>query len=155
MDRTRPPTRKPARTPEGVRPWPPWQMLTASLVFGAAAGGAATGFNFVRLGKRQYLIPCIVAGWTVMVVAIALLMFAVPDHARRPVAVLINLAAGMGFMLAQQAYFDIWKAVNWSPHRRGGYRPNGRGQFLLVCLGTLGMEFGLIELMGFLAEGLR
>lgn len=155
VDRTRAPARKPARIPEGDCPWTPGQIFAAALVFGAGAGGAAAGFNFARLGKRQYLIPCIVIGWAVLVVAAALVIFAVPDDAARPVALLANFAAGLGFMLVQQPYFDIWKAVNWSPYALTRYRPNGRGQLLLLCLGSLCIEIGMIGLMAFLAEGPR
>jgi hypothetical protein len=155
VDRTRPPARKPARIPEEVRPWTPWQILAASIVFGAGAGGAVSGFNFARLGKRQYLIPFIVAGWVLLVVAAALVMFVVPHDAARSVGLLANVAAGLGFMLAQQPFFDIWKAVNWSPHAQARYRPNGRSQLLLLCLGSLGIEIGVIGLIAFVAEGLR
>src|SRR5262249_36514651 len=50
------------RGPQDVRPWTPWQLVGASVVFGPAACGAVAGLNFARLGKRQYLIPSIVVG---------------------------------------------------------------------------------------------
>jgi len=153
VDRTRPPARKPARIPVEVRPWTPWQVLAASIVFGAGAGGAVAGLNFARLGKRQYLIPSFVAGWAVFGVAAALVTFVVLDETARPVGLLASLAAGLALMLAQQPFFDIWKAVNWSPNPNVRYRPNGRGLLLLICVVSLGIEFGVIWLLGFLAEG--
>jgi hypothetical protein len=153
VERSRPPGRKRERVKEDARPWTPWQILAASLVFGAGTGGAVAGLNFARLGKRQYLIPSFVAGWAVFGLAAALVTFVVLDDAARPVGLLASLAAGLALMLAQQPFFEIWKAVNWSPNPNVYYRPNGRGLLLLICVVSLGIEFGVIWLLGFLAEG--
>jgi hypothetical protein len=154
VERSRPPGRKRERVREVARPWTPWQILAASLLFGAGAGGAVAGFNFARLGNRQYLIPSIVAGWAVFVVGVALVVFTVPDDAARTVFFVANVAAGIGFMVAQQPFFDVWKAVNWSPSPNARYRPNGSVRLLLVCVVSLGMEIGVIKLLAIVAEGL-
>jgi hypothetical protein len=154
VERSRQPGRTRERVRDDARPWTPWQILAASLVFGAGAAGAAAGFNFARLGKRQYLIPSALAGWATFLLAAALVNFAVPDVAARQLCLLANLTVGFGFMLAQQPFFNIWKAVNWSPNPHARYRPNGRGQLLLVCLVSLGLEIGVFRLLAFLAEGL-
>ena len=138
---------------EDARPWTPWQILAASLVFGTGAGGAVAGFNFARLGKRQFLVHSVVAGWALFIIAAALVIFVVPDELARPVGLLANLAAGFALMLAQQPFFEIWKAVNWNPNPIVRYRPNGRIRLLAICIASLGIEFGVISLLAFLAEG--
>jgi hypothetical protein len=148
-DRSRPPRRR--RAPEDVRPWTPWQIAAVSVTFGAGACGAVAGLNFVRLGKRQYLIPSVVAGWVLFAVA-GLAMLLVPDQASRLVGLLMNLAVGFGFMLVQKPFFDVWKAVNWGPRPGDRYRPNGLGQLLLVCLVSLGIEIGVVALLAFLGS---
>ena len=56
-------------------------------------------------------------------------LFAVPEGWARPVAVLANLGVGAGFMLAQEPFFEAWKARYWGPERYGGrYRPGRWGQ---------------------------
>jgi hypothetical protein len=155
VERSRPPGRKRESVREVARPWTPWQILAASVVFGAGAGGAVAGFNFLRLGMRLCLIPAIVAGWAAFAVAVALVMFVVPDEPARFVCFLANLAAGFGFMVVQMPFFDVWKAMNWNPNPNIHYRPNGRIQLLLICLVSLGIEIGVIRLMAFLAEGIR
>ena len=148
MDVDRPPPSPRGRrsAPEDVRPWTPWQILAASVVLGAGACGAVAGFNFVRLGKRQYLIPSVV-GAVLFVVVAGLAMFLVPDELARPVGFLANLAVGLEFMLVQKPFFDGWKAGNWRPKPGDQYRPNGLGKMLLIGLVSLGIEVGGIALL--------
>ena len=117
MDVDRPPPSRRGRrsAPEDVRPWTPWQILAASVVLGAGACGAVAGFNFVRLGKRQYLLPSVAVGAVLFVVVAGLAMFLVPGELARPVGFLANLAVGLEFMLVQKPFFDGWKAGNWRP----------------------------------------
>jgi hypothetical protein len=122
----------------------PWQVLAASVVLGAGACGAVAGFNFVRLGKRQYLAPSVLIGAALFVAVAGLAIFLVPDEFGRPVGPLANLAVGLGFMLAQKPFFDGWKAGNWRPKPGDKYRPNGLGQLLLIGLVSLGIEVGVI-----------
>jgi hypothetical protein len=149
VDRSRPPG--PGRAPEDVRPWTPWQVAAASVLFGAVVGGAVAGFNFARLGKRQYLIPSVVAGPVLLVVAAALLVFLVPDEGAGPSGLLANLGIGVGFLLVQKPFFDAWKAENWRPSPGERYRPNGLGQLLVVSLVSLGLEFGVLMTLGIVA----
>src|SRR5262249_21918260 len=95
VDRSRPQGR--GRAPAEVRRWTPWQIFATSIVFGPGACGAVAGFNFARLGKRQYLIPCVVAGSVLFVVGAALLIWVVPDEAGRLAGLLANLAIGVAF----------------------------------------------------------
>ena len=143
MDRSGPPGEGREQAPQDVRPWTPWQLVGASVVFGAGACGAVAGLNFARLGKRWYLIPSIIVGAVLFVVVAWLVLFLVPDEAARPVGLLANLAIGFGFMLAQKPFFEDWKAVNWSPKPGDSYRPNGLGQFWLVSFVSLGLEIGV------------
>jgi WD40 repeat protein len=142
------PRRDRRRVVEDVRPWTPWQIAAASILFGAGVGGAVAGLNFVRLGKRQYLVPSVLLGVVLFVVAAGLAIFLVPEDLARPVGFLVNLVAGVGFMLVQKPYFEAWKTVNWTPKPGDRYRPNGLGQLLLVGLAGLGVEVGLIVLAG-------
>jgi hypothetical protein len=135
------------RAPEAVRPWTPWQILAVSIAFGTGACGAVAGLNFARLGNRQYLTPSVIVGAVLFVVVAGLALFLVPDGAGRLVGLLANLTVGFGFMLVQKPFFDVWKAVNWSPKPGDRYRPNGLGQLLLVCLVSLGLEIGVIVLL--------
>jgi hypothetical protein len=150
VERSRPPGR--GRAPQDVRPWTPWQIAAVSVVFGIGACGAVAGLNFARLGKRQYLIPSVVVGAVLFVVAAALTTFLVPGEAARPVDLLAvdllaQLAVGFWFLLVQKPFFEVWKAVNWSPKPEDRYRPNGLGQLLLVGLVSLGIEIGFVALL--------
>jgi hypothetical protein len=147
VDRSDLPGEGRGRAPQDVRPWTPWQLVAASVVFGAGACGAVAGLNFARLGKRQYLIPSVVVGAVLFVVVAWLALFLVPDEAVRPVGLLANLAIGFGFMLVQKPFFEAWKAVNWSPKPGDPYRPNGLGQLWLVSLVSLGLEIGVVVLL--------
>ncbi len=147
VDRSDPPGEGRGRAPQDVRPWTPWQLVAASVVFGAGACGAVAGLNFARLGKRRYLIPSVVVGAVLFVVVAGLTIFLVPDEAVRPVGLLANLAIGFGFMLVQKPFFEDWEAVNWSPKPGDPYRPNGLGQLLLVSFVSLGLEIGVIVLL--------
>jgi len=147
VDRGHPPGKGRGRAPQDVRPWTPWQIVAASVVFGPGACGAVAGWNFARLGKRQYLIPSVVVGAVLFVVVAWIALFLVPDDTARPVALLANLAIGFVFMLAQEPFFQDWKEANWSPKPEDQYRPNGLGQLWLVCLVSLGLEIGVIVLL--------
>ena len=145
VDRSGPPQGE--RAAEGVRPWTPWQVAAASVLFGAGACGAVAGLNFVRLGKRRYLIPCVVAGSALFAAVAGLAMFLVRGEAARLVGLLANFVVGLGFLLVQKPFFEAWKAENWGPEAWERYRPNGLGQVLLVCLVSLGIEVGVIALL--------
>ena len=147
LDRSGSPGEGRGRAPQDVRPWTPWQIVGASVVFGPGACGAVAGWNFARLGKRQYLIPSVVVGAVLFVVVAWIALFLVPDDTARPVALLAHLAIGFGFMLAQDPFFEDWKAANWSPKPGDQYRPNGLGQLWLVSLASLGLEIGVILLL--------
>jgi hypothetical protein len=148
MDGDRPPPSRRAQrsAPEDVRPWTPWQIAATSFLFGAGACGAAAGLNFVRLGKRQYLVPSVLAGLVVFVAAAALAMFLVPDEAVRLAGLLVNSAAGFGFALVQKPFFEGWRAANWRPKLGDRYKPNGLGQLVLVSLAGLAIEIVVVGL---------
>jgi WD40 repeat protein len=151
-DAGRPPGRGTGREPQDVRPWTPWQIAAVSVLFGAGAGALAAGLNFVRLGKRQYLIPSVVVGSVLFVAVAAAVLFLVPDESARLVGLVANSAIGFGFVLVQKPYFDGWKAGNWRPKPGDRYRPNGLGQLVLASLLGLGLEIGVIALLITLAE---
>jgi hypothetical protein len=150
VERTRPPGQGRGPTSGHDRPWTPWQIVGASLLFGVGAGGAVAGFNFARLGKWQYRAPCVLAGAVAFVLAAGAVIFLVPGEAVRLVGLLANLAGGVGFMLVQKPFFDAWKAGNWRPNLGDRYRPNGLGQLLVVCLVSLAAEIGVVGLLAFL-----
>jgi len=119
-------------------------------VFGAAACGAVAGFNLARLGKRQYLIPSVIAGAALFIALAGLAVFVLPDHLSAAACLLANFAVGLGFLLVQKPYFDGWKAANWRPRSGERYRPNGLVQLLLVGCVSLGLEVGVSALIAVL-----
>lgn len=139
-----------AKVAKDVRPWTPWQIIASAFTFWPGACGAVVGFNFVRLGKRQYLIPSLIVGWILFVLVAVLALVVVPGEVGRLVALLANLTIGIGFMLVQKPYFDHWRTVNWSPKPEDPYRPNGIGLLFLICLVSLGFEIGIIVLLSVL-----
>ena len=146
------PGRDTRQAPQDVRPWTPWQIAAVSVLLGVGVCGLVAGLNFIRLGKRQYLIPSIVVGSVLFIAIAAVVLFLVPDEAARIVGLLASSAAGFGFMLVQKPYFEAWKVVNWTPRPGDRYRPNGLGQLALASLLGLGLEIGVIALLVTLAE---
>jgi hypothetical protein len=136
---------------QDVRPWTPWQIAAVSVLFGVGACGLVAGLNFVRLGKRQYLIPSVVTGLVLFVAVVGLVMFVVPDGAARLVGLLANSVAGFGFLLVQKPFFEGWKTANWRPKAGDRNKPNGMGRFVLASLAGLGLEIGVIAPLAALA----
>ncbi len=138
----------PAISSSEERPWTPTQILATCLLFGAGACGAVAGINFARLGRRQYLLPCILLGSVAFLATAAVCVFAVRSYeAARLAGLGLGLAVGVGFLLAQKPYFDAWKMVNWAPRGGEKYRPNRLGQLFLVCFASLALEVGVIALL--------
>ncbi len=133
-------------------PWTPTQILGVAFLFGVGAAGTIAGVNFTRLGKREYLLPCILAGFALFVVEAAAWIFIVPPSVPITVAGLMNLGLGLGFMLAQRPYFDDWKAAHWapaSPDER--YKPSHIGQLFLLSLLGLLIELALLVPLALIA----
>lgn len=154
--RTRPPRRALTQAhPDSpaAAPWLPMQAFAAAFVFGIVSAGVVTGLNMARMGKRAYLVPCMVAGCLLFGVAVAAFFFLLPeslsrfDEAGRLVGMLTRLLIGAGFLLVQKDTFDAWKSVNWDTQSQGRYRPGKIGQLFLVCLGCGALEVGLIVLL--------
>src|SRR5262249_51034575 len=126
------------------RPWTPLQVFAMSFLFGPVAGGVIAGINFARLGKRQYLVPSILAG-AVLFVLVAGASFLVPGTAGNTVGLLANLGVGYGLLWAQQPSFAAWKAAMWAPAKEGEpYKSSRFGQLFLVSLVCLGIEVGAL-----------
>jgi hypothetical protein len=154
--RTGPPRRTVSRAhPEesGPAPWFPSQALGAAVVFGILSAGVVAGLNMARMGKRAYLLPCILAGALLFGVALTAFFFLLPDslsrfdEGGRLVGMLTRLAIGVGFLLVQKDTFEAWKAANWDTPTQGRYRPGKIGQLFLVCLACGALEVGLIFLV--------
>lgn len=119
-----------------------------TFLFGPLAGGLITGLNFGRLGRKGVVGVWMVVGAIIFIFEAAPFTLNVSDGALRPYFVSINVAAGLGFMLAQKVAFDHWKASNWRPTMAGGkYRPNRTGLLFMVGLACLAVEIGLILLL--------
>src|SRR5262245_45095649 len=145
VDRTRPPGRRGrGRSPREECPWTPWQVAASGILFGVGAGGAVAGFNFLRLGKPRYLIPCIIGGAVLFIAAALTIAFAVPAEFVRLAAILANFGAGLGFMLVQMPHFHEWRAKTGRLKSEEPYRPNGLGRLLLVGLVSLGIEIVIV-----------
>jgi hypothetical protein len=141
-------SRRPEPAPWHGRPWTPGQSFAASFLFGAGACGTVAGINFARLGKRHYLLPAMLLGWVLFLAEAWAVLFVVPHAWARLAALLANAWLGVGFMLAQQPFFEAWKVRYGGPEKGGGrYKPKRGGQLLLVSLAALAVEVGAFRLL--------
>ena len=130
------------------RPWLPSQLVAVCWLFGPLACGAVAGVNFARMGKRAYLVPCVLAGAALFAVEALVLMFlgGSVQQLRLP-ALLMNLAVGLGFMFAHQPHFAEWKEESWVPRTPDErYRPTRVGLLFLIALGCAAVQVGIIFL---------
>ncbi len=133
------------------RPWTPTQLLAIACLFGAGTAGVIAGINFARLGRREYVVPSVVAGTALFLLHAAAFVFIFPGMSYH-VATLVNLAIGLGFMQAQKPSFLDWQARQQDPELTGKkYRPNRVGILFLVSLACVAVEVGIIGLMVLLA----
>ena len=136
------------KTPSKDRPWIPSQLISVSLLFGPAACGVIAGFNFIRLGQRQYSLPSMFVGFILFLVEAGAIVFLVPEEALKFVCILANVGAGLVFMLAQKPTFDEWKATHWAPAKEGDrYKPNRLGLLFGVSLVCVALEVGMVLLL--------
>jgi hypothetical protein len=138
----------PAVAPTTERPWTPNQIFGVCFLFGAVAGGVIAGLNFARMGKRPYLIPCIVAGSLLFLTVAGVGVFLLPEELAHAGGLLLNGVIGLGFLLVQKPYFDVWRMTNWSPESgTEHYWPGRLGQLFLISLACLAIEVGVLFLL--------
>jgi hypothetical protein len=131
------------------------------MAFGTGAAGAVLGINQARLGKRAWLVPCLVIGSLLFLVEAWFFLFVFLDmvpspEGSRALGLLMRLAIGVGFLLVQKPAFDAWKRDHWAPAREGErYRPGHTRQLFLVCFTAALVEVVMVVLMLFAAGKLE
>lgn len=127
-------------------PWTPTQVCASAVLFGPLGCGVIAGINFGRLGRRAFLVPCVLAGFVLFLAAVGVASVMPAPSAVPP----INLGIGALFLLLQKSSFDAWKVANWAPAGPGErYRPNRTGQLFLVGLGCVAVELAVVALAVF------
>ncbi|HYE21769.1 MAG TPA: hypothetical protein VEA69_25235 [Tepidisphaeraceae bacterium] len=129
----------------GDRPWVPSQLMAIGLLFGPVSAGVAAGVNFKRLGKPGLLGACVAVGVVVFAVMAVLVGFVLEDKAIRPVALLMNVSTGTGFLLAQKPTFDAWKARHFPGSAK--YRPSRIGLLFGIGLACAAAQVGVLFAM--------
>lgn len=137
------------------RPWQPGMLPLVALAAGPFACGVAAGVNFARMGKRVYLIPCIVAGLVMLIAQVfGLALFVKDPNAFGFVGKVLSVVIGLGFMLAHQETFEEWQDDNWVPKTEDeAYSSNRRGLLLLIMLLCMGLQLGVASVLELFATG--
>jgi hypothetical protein len=95
------------------------------------------------MGKRYLLAPCVLAG-AVLFGLVVWTISLVPSELAKVVGVLLSLGIAAAFVLAQKSSFEAWKQAHWTPQPDQPYRPNWMGRLILMGLGCLVVEVGII-----------
>jgi hypothetical protein len=126
-------------------PWTPAQVFGGSFLFGPLAGGVLSGLNFARMGKRERLVPSVLAGAALFALGLVPLLL-VPGVELAP-GMIVNMGIAFGFLLAQRPTFLAWKLLHWRPAEEDErYVPGRLGLLFLVGLGCAAVQVGLIFL---------